>query len=295
VSDQVIYSQITKDYAYWIEKRRLGQQKGGHVSGLLTHLDNDNQVKQNILIDVGLGTIEGLADLCEDTFWDEPLVVFITHGHIDHHAELMVLAEIYCTRRGANMHDVRPPLPVFCTAATQAHLFNTHRYGYTGGETLRHCLIEPASPVRLGIFTVTPLAVDHFDGAVIFTMEFGRNNWHKILIGWDMTSLPLEQIERLQGPSLTLIEATTWSAMAGEIGHTGVEDLVQSGFLEGLRLHFEPGRERYGAYLVHYSGWEDPWGMLTDRQLKEKFDETYPALANVVRIARRGQQWHFTL
>jgi hypothetical protein len=110
-----------------------------------------------------------------------------------------------------------------------------------------------------------------------------------------MTTLPLEQMKRLQAPSLALIEATTWGAMAEEIGHTGVEDLVQSGFLERLRLQFAPERERYGAYLVHYSGWEDPWGMLSDRQLKEKFDGTYPALANVVRIARRGQQWDFSL
>jgi glyoxylase-like metal-dependent hydrolase (beta-lactamase superfamily II) len=190
VSEQVIYRQINKDYAYWIEKRRLGQQKGGHVSGLLTHLDDNGQVKQNILIDAGLGTIEGLADLCDDSFWDEPLVVFITHGHIDHHAELMVLAEIYCTRRGTTIHDVRPPLPIFCTTATQEHLFSTHRYGYTGGETLQHRPIESTSPVQLGLFTITPLAVDHFEGAVIFTIEFGQNRRHKILIGWDMTTLP---------------------------------------------------------------------------------------------------------
>lgn len=294
MSDRVIYRQINKDYAYWIEKRRLGQQKGGHVSGLLTHLEDD-QVKQNILFDAGLGTIEGLADLGDDSFWDEPLVVFITHGHIDHHAELMVLAEIYCTRRGTDIHDVRPPLPVFCTAATQEHLYNTHRYGYTGGETLQHRPLESALPVQLGPFIVIPLAVDHFEGAVIFTIEFGKNQRHKILIGWDMTSPPLAQIERLQGPSLALLEATSWSALVEEIGHTGVEDLVQSGFLKRLRLQFEPERERYGAYLVHYSGWEDPGGMLTDRQLKEKFDQTYPALANLVRVARRGQQWDFSL
>ncbi len=294
MSEQVIYRQINKDYAYWIEKRRLGQQKGGHVSGLLTHLEN-GRVKQNILIDAGLGTIEGLADQVDDAFWDEPLAVFITHGHIDHHAELMVLAEIYCTRRGTNIHDVRPPLPVHCTAATQAHLFNTHRYGYTGGQSLQHRLIESALPVQIGLFSITPLMVDHFEGAVIFIIEFCQEQRHKILIGWDMTSLPLAQIERLQAPSLALIEATSWSSLAAEIGHTSVVDLVQSGFLAQLRLQFEPEREQYGAYLVHYSGLEDPGGMLTDRQLKEKFDEAFPALANVVRVAERGQRWGFSL
>ena len=39
---------------------------------------------------------------------------------------------------------------------------------------------------------------------------------------------------------------------------------------------------------------EDEWGMLTDVQLKERFDHHYPDLANVVRVAGRGQQWHFS-
>ncbi len=296
MSGQVIYRQLNKDYAYWIEKRRLGQQRGGHVAGLLTHLE-DGQVKQNILFDAGLGTLEALADFCEDAFWDEPLVIFITHGHIDHHAELMILAEIYCTRRGAHIHDVRPPLPVHCTAETQAHLLNTHRYGYTGGQTLQHSLIEPESAVAVGPFRVTPLAVDHFEGAVIYVIQFGQERGHKIVIGWDMTGLPLAPaaIERLPRPSLALLEATTWTAMAEEIGHTSVEALVQSGFLDRLQLAFQPEQERYGAYLVHYSGWEDPGGMLTDAALKEKLDNTFPAFSNLVRVAERGQRWRFRL
>ena len=55
----------------------------------------------------------------------------------------------------------------------------------------------------------------------------------------------------------------------------------------------QPEQENYGAYLVHYSGWEDPWGMLTDSQLKTRFDNTFPTLADVIRVAERGQQWVF--
>lgn len=291
---QVLYRQINKDYAYWTEKRRIGQERGGNTAGLLTCWE-DGQVKRNILIDAGLGTLEGLADFCDDSFWDQPLAVFITHGHIDHHAELMVLSEIYCTRRGKSIYDVRPPLPVFCTAETQRHLFNVHRWGYTGGRTLRHNELTPGVPVSIDIFTVTPLAVDHFEGAVIFAIEFGRQKSHKIVIGWDLKTLPLapQAVERLRRPSLALLEATTWTAMAEETGHSSSEDLVVSGFLDQLHLQFDPAQEQYGAHLVHYSGWEDPWGMLTDVQLKEKFDRAFPALAGVVRVAKRGHQWHF--
>jgi glyoxylase-like metal-dependent hydrolase (beta-lactamase superfamily II) len=294
MDQQVSYRQINKDYAYWIEKRRVGQQKGGHVSSLLSHVV-DGRVRQNILVDAGLGTIEGLADLGDESVWDAPLAVLITHGHIDHHAELMILAEIYCTRRGVHIHDVRPPLPVYCTAATQRHLFRTHHYGYTGGNSLRQHLIKPCRSLQLGIFTITPLAVDHFEGAVIYVIEFGGAARHKIVIGWDMTTLPLDHVGRLAGPSLALLEATTWSPLAAEIGHTSITDLVQSGFLAQLQLVYQPERQRYGAYLVHYSGWEDPWGMLTDQQLKAKFDESFPELAPVVRVAERGQQWSFSL
>lgn len=290
MAQQVSYRQINKDYAYWIEKRRVGQNKGGHVSGLLSHRA-DGQVRQNILIDAGLGTIEGLADLGDDSVWDAPLVVLITHGHIDHHAELMILAEIYCTRRG----EQRPPLPVYCTAATQRHLFRTHHYGYTGGNSLRQHLIKPCRRFQLGLFTITPLAVDHFEGAVIYVIEFGGAARHKIVIGWDMTTLPLDQVGSLAHPSLALLEATTWSSLAAEIGHTSIADLVQSGFLAQLQLAYQPERQHYGAYLVHYSGLEDPWGMLTDQQLKAKFDETFPQLAHIVRVAERGQQWSFSL
>lgn len=293
MSQQVVYCQLNKDYAYWTEKRRVGQDTGGHVAGLLSHLEN-GVVKQNILFDVGLGTLEALADICEDAFWDKPLVIFITHGHIDHHAELMILSEIYCKRRGQHIQDIRPPLQVFCTAGTQKHLYNTHRYGFEDGNTLRHQSIRPGIPVQKDLVNITPVAVDHFEGAVIYSIEFHLTHSHQIIIGWDMTTLPTNQIDKLTQPSLILLEATTWTPLAEFTGHTSIEELAESGFLEQLSLQYQPDQEKYGAYLVHYSGWEDPWGMLTDQQLKDKFDTTFPALAGIVRVAERGQQWTFS-
>ncbi len=295
MSHQVIYRQLNKDYAYWTEKRRLGQRRGGHVAGLLTHL-HDGVVVQNVLFDAGLGTLEAIADFCDDAFWDQPLAIFITHGHIDHLAELMILSEIYCTRRGTHIHDVRPPLPVYCTAETQHHLRHVHRYRYEIAEvrTLQHRPVLLDQPVQVDLFQIWPLAVDHFPGAVIYTVTFGPPR-RKIVIGWDLTTLPTTpyQIRHLQNPNLAFLEATTWTAMAAETGHTSVEDLVQTGFLEHLQLQYDPANEYYGAYLVHYSGWEDPEGMLTDVQLKAKLDRNFPAWASVVRVAKRGQSWLF--
>ena len=235
-----------------------------------------------------------LADCCDDANWDAPLDIFITHGHIDHHAELMIISEFYCQRRGKDIYDLRPPVRVYCTADSHTHLDRTHWYGYRAGNTLRHELIEPLIPIQHGIFTITPLPVDHFEGATLFSIEFTLDKPHKIIIGWDTTTLPLEHTPAMRDPSLALIEATTWNSMAEEIGHSGIEDLVNTGYLNQLELNYQPDSQKYGAYLVHYSGWEDPEGMLTDQHLKEKFDAAYPGLANVVRIAERGQQWVFS-
>src|SRR5262245_43819232 len=151
MSEYVSYRQLNKDYAYWTEKRRLGQQRGGHVAGLLSHVKN-GLARQNILFDSGLGVLEALADFCPDSFWDEPLLVFITHGHIDHHAELMILSETYCQRRGQPpMHGIRPPIHVFCTVETQAHLYRTHHYGYNGGNSLQHVPLSPDQAVQAGL------------------------------------------------------------------------------------------------------------------------------------------------
>jgi hypothetical protein len=263
------------------------------VAGLLTHAENGD-VNQNLLIDAGLGTLTGLADWQADSFWDQPLAVFITHGHIDHHAELMILSEIYCNRRGDSIEDKRPPLTVYCTEKTYEHLYQTHRYGFTTGNTLQPIFITSCNPVELDIFEITPLAVeDHFEGAVIFIIEFGPGKKHKIIIGWDLKTPPLAYLDRLRAPSLALFEATTWTRIG--YSHMSIEELAQSGFLDQLQLQNHPAQQKYGAYLVHYSGREDPWGMLTDEQLGEKFRLTFPDLSPVVQIARRGQVWKFSI
>jgi hypothetical protein len=291
------YRQLNRDYAYWTERRRIGVQKGGHVCGLLSHL-TENGVTHNLLFDCGLGTLEAIADFCPDEFWDQPLAVFITHGHIDHHAELMVLSEIYCTRRGdpslRSGQARRPPLPVFCTEPTFRHLERAHWYGFHDGDTLAFHSLIPNQPLEHDPYCITPIPTDHFEGAVFFVIDFppGTPPAHRLLIAWDITTPPAV-LTALHRPSLALVDATTWSAMKDWTTHAGIEELVSSGFLAGLDLTYAPARQQYGAWLVHYSGLEDPWGILSDADLKARFDAAYPHLADIVRVAARGQVWQF--
>jgi len=294
MSDQVIYHQVNKDHAYWTEKRKVGQPEGGHTAGLLSHV-KDGAVVTSILFDAGLGTIEGLYDLVGFS-WRDPLTVFVTHGHIDHHAELMLLAELWCKRETA---EKRGPLAVYCTGSdsedpqgTMKSLRRVHAYGFSGGKTLAHVPISSERAVTLGIFTIHCIDVDHFPGAVIFVVEFGH---HKLVVGWDMKTLPdPDQFPLLKSPSLALVEANTWTALSQRTGHTSVEELVGTGFLQKLDASVE-APERYGVFLVHYGGGEDPGGTVSDGVLELRFRQTYPELSRLVGVARRGQTWTFQL
>ncbi len=290
MSDRVVYQQLNKDHAYWSEKRRVGQLKGGNTAGLLTHFRGDEAVAA-ILFDAGLGTIDGLHDL-QRFDWQWPLTAFITHGHPDHHLELMILSEIWCKRQTASRRDA---LAIHCTQTTYSSwLEPVHKWGFTGGKTLIHKPITVGSPEHAGIFTVHAIDVDHFPGSVIYVVEFGESERHRVVIGWDMKTLPdPDQHPILKNPSLALLEANTWNALSAKTGHTSVEELASTGFLS--KLGASVGQHRYGLFLVHYGGGEDPGGMLTDAQLLSKFQATYGHLASVVGVASRGQSWVFPL
>ena len=290
MTKQIVYQQLNKDYLFWTEKRRLGQMKGGQVSGLLTYTLN-GEVIQRVLVDCGLGTLESIADYLPDTFWDDPLSIIITHGHIDHHAELMVISEMYCQRRGENWRDVRPPVPVYATAGTFEHLDRTHSWGFRGGNSLTPSIIKQNDAFLIAPFTIVPIPVEHFVDSVNFLIQFQLSQPYKIFIGWDMTTPNIEAIPLIQQSSLAFFDSTTWGEP--EVGHITIEALVTSGFLPQLNLEYAPDNYKFGGYLVHYSGWEDEQGMLTDQALKEKFDNNYPELAQVIRVAERGQCWIF--
>lgn len=287
MSEVVLYQQINKDHAYWIEKSQVGQDRGGHTSGLLT-LFHDGEVATNILFDVGLGTIEGLCDLAHFS-WDWPLTVFVTHAHPDHHAELMILSEIWCKRC---VKERRDPLLVHATSVTLDRLLQVHSHGFGLGNTLRPRPMESDERVSCGIFEITAIKVDHIMGSVIYVVEFGYHRKYKVIIGWDMKRVP-KVTSLLREPSLALLDATTWTPCSERTGHTSVEELVQ--LIDAMNPVLNQADGRYGVFLVHYSGWEDPTGPMSDEDVQAKFRASYPRLRDVMGMAKRGQTWEFNL
>jgi len=293
MTDFAVYQQINKDHAYWPEKQLTGQTVGGHTAGLLTYFRDDVAI-HSILFDAGLGTIQGLTELPLFA-WQWPLDVFLTHGHPDHHLELMLFSEIWCKRSAPTR---RGPLKVHCTGAdsgkeTFQFVFPVHEYGYADGDTLTHIPVSSARSTAVGPFTIHAIDVDHFPGSVIYVVEFGESHRHKVVIGWDMKTLPNPKTHTiLECPSLALLEANTWEPLSAKTGHTSVTDLVDSGFIANLRASLGP--EQYGVSLVHYGGGEDAGGTIGDSALEAKFKATWPSLAPLVAVARRGQMWRFS-
>jgi len=110
---ELLVQLVNKDHAYWWEKRDVGQLVGGNTSALITHI-RDGDILTSVLIDAGFGTITGLLDLSAFS-WSWPMEVLVTHGHIDHHAELMALSELWCKRyrptRSSRAPSFPPPKP----------------------------------------------------------------------------------------------------------------------------------------------------------------------------------------
>jgi len=289
MSGKIIYQQINKDHAYWPEKLDGNQTKGGHTAGLLTHFGENGKVKTNILFDAGLGTITGLCEL-DEFEWEWPLTSFITHGHPDHHLELMILSELWCKRL---TEEKRESLKVHCTQETfDKWLESVHGYGFGKGNTLELLPIEAGHSHKCGIFKIHAIKANHCPGSVIYVVTFGQ---HKIVIGWDIGELPdPDKNNLLKNPSLALLEANTWKSLLKKTGHTSVEDLVETGFIEKLKVSINSENQHYGVFLVHYGGGEDTQ-RLSDIQLKTEFDKIYPEKSDFVKVAKKGQKWCFTL
>jgi ribonuclease BN (tRNA processing enzyme) len=297
----VTYTQLNKDNAYWPEKIVSGNQDGGgHTSGLLSY-KAEGRVQRNIIVDAGLGTIEALCEKDPPFDWDAPLDFLITHGHPDHHLELVILSELYCKRMGKKKEK---PVSVYCTRDTyEKRLKPVHRYGFSpnGGNTLRFRALNPirlgylnAPAVNLGPFHIHAVEVDHFSGAVIFVVEFDE---HKILIGWDLRTLPdPDSFSILKGASLALIEANTLSSSSSS-GHTSAEELVRTGFLQKLGVTKNVNRAQYGIYFVHFGGRKDEKDQkcLCDKKFFEKIKKNLGSPAGCSGMAERLQSWLFEI
>lgn len=299
------YFQLNTDANYWPEKMVAGvQTRGGHTAGLFMCVEEGRPI-HSLLIDAGLGTIQALSELGFP--WGSSLDCLNTHGHADHHLELMILSEIHCLRFGP---PGARPINVYCTQETFEQTLNrVHGFRFCQGasQTLKFCPVIPATSANplpdpfpigpAGIFQGRAIESDHFAGAVNYAVEFSaESGMQKVDILWDLKTPPDPEVFTfLRNPTLALVEANTVRKSA-KSGHVSGEDLLESNFLNRLDCRVAGSGPPYGIFLVHFGGRvdESSRSIIADSDfLATIATEISPMPSTVIGLAKRLQRWDF--
>ena len=225
----------------------------------------------HLLFDVGLGVVNSLEAARPRTGAADLDALFLTHPHLDHHAELDRLAN---GLRGA--HEQRGErdwrLPLYCTAPCAERVIGRGGAfpwlaapdGPVVHRPVTHCQAVSFALDSAPVLTVTPVSVYHgptAPGAVIYVVEsFGK----KVIFAWDMlrlieapeqpleaerqmsvTALPAERAGLVRDADVLFLDSTTWHPRPSQ-GHVSI--------VEGLALARTWRARR--LYWIHYSGSE---------------------------------------
>jgi len=273
------------------------------------------RVRGHLLFDCGLGVVESLVD------FNAPFVthVFLSHMHNDH---VLGLDSLLMGQRRSGGPAL---VPIYCTKPTWDQGVMKH-FGY---------LVDPSSTWRqvgstagapesvqipdLGIeMRVTAVPVWHGmipQGSVIWVIEFPSPAGQapiKIVLGWDMLHLiPKYRVEdsdekytgassdqeSLTGFHLAVLQDVCDLFLEGNTryphpssGHMSIDTALQF-----LIPQIRPER----AWIVHYSGHEDPGGPVSDAELQTWLDAQKKMRPGVddtpVQVAKHGMTLTYAL
>lgn len=163
-----------------------------------------------VLLDCGNGVLSNLGTLIDPTHL---AAVFVTHGHIDHFADVYALQSALRYAPTGPM----PPLPLY----TPAGLFPRMQaaLGEHGAAELAAAFevheLEAGETVAVGRLRLTPQPVDHVGAAFALVVESG----HARFCYTSDSKLTEAVLAAAQGASLLLAEATLPPAYAGKAPH----------------------------------------------------------------------------
>lgn len=269
---------------------------GGNTSASVVVWDESTERKRimfHILVDAGMGIISSLAQ--EKRLSPKRIdLILITHGHIDHHSELVYVCEIPVRLKKRNLGELKSqqdpctqpvPIPIYAPERAAKRLGEIYSYtmacpDMASDEEERKKFESKAKngwiypiyslyptnglqrkpPVNEGPdgdhkFMITPVGgVKHANG-VIYVVEFGQHEQlRKIVFAWDMECLP-------------------WSEQAEPVAE-GVKKLLSDADLMFVEMNtclprttghicYDQVKEFVAetcpkcCYVVHYSGFED--------------------------------------
>lgn len=164
----------------------------------------------SLLLDCGNGVLSNLGRLIDPTHLS---AVFITHGHVDH------FADIYALQAALRYAPAGPlaPLPLYLPAG----LFERMRavLGDKGAWELAEAFevheLVAGTPVEIGAITVTPLPVDHVDVTFALVVAEGEAR----LCYTSDTRLGEAVLAAARGVSVLLADSTLPPAFEGRAPH----------------------------------------------------------------------------
>ena len=274
---------------------------GGNTSASVVVWDESTgRIMFHLLVDAGMGIISSLAQ--EERLSPKRIdMILITHGHIDHHSELVYACKIPVRLKKrklgelTNQHDpCTQPVPIPIYAPERAAKWLGEIYSFTmacpdmaGDEEERKKLESKAKngwiypinslyptnglqrkpPVNEGPdkdhqFVITPVGgVKHANG-VIYMVEFGlEEQRRKIVFAWDMECLPWSE---LVAPVAVGVKKLLSDADLMFVGMKNCLLRTTGHVCYDQVKEFVSETHPESCYIVHYSGFEDRFPKDTD-------------------------------
>lgn len=121
-----------------------------------------------VLFDCGNGVISNLGRVMDPTRLD---AVFVTHGHVDHFADVYALQAALRYAPDGPL----PPMPLYLPAGLFERMSRvlTEHGAQELAEAFRVHVLASGDPVSVGSLTVTPWAVPHIDPTFALVAEAG--------------------------------------------------------------------------------------------------------------------------
>ena len=206
----------------------------------------------HLLIDIGAGAVKSLEEGVQHVNAREenlhsnaiPDAVLVSHGHLDHIADLPHLAR---TLNDSSMQGRK--IQIYCTKQCQDEILKACPTLFGADSALQFSTLNPGEKVTIGPFDVLALKGDHNSDeekaeSLIFIISRGNT---KIVTGWDFRALVDADEGLFWNPALLILGTESFNPHPSMTGMISVSDA------------FNLAR-RWNAkevFLLHYSGMAD--------------------------------------
>jgi hypothetical protein len=208
----------------------------------------------HLMIDAGQGVVRSLEQGIRDitarmqgrNARSIPDALLLSHGHIDHIADLNSLVK---ASKNDTSFNPNKKIQVYCTKETLDQITATFPALKSDDSILQYNIITPREKMSIGPFKVLPIASDHSTDkakaeSLAFIITYENT---KIISGWDFRSLLDTDESLFWNPSLLILGTESYNPHPSVTGMISVSDAYN------LARQWNAKE----VFLLHYSGIAD--------------------------------------